>query len=136
MCSIDYLFFKREMYYISPYNLFYRSVDKLFTFMIVMIDGEAVLKEYSKDNVKKYTEIGYEIRDKDLSYDHAKVLAKQYNKYFSKVVNFELRGDDLKIINEIKKYIPLEREDVWSWICYLENSFIEELNKKSEDDLE
>lgn len=37
-------------------------------------------------------------------------------------LNFELRGDDLKIINDIKKYIPLtEREDIWSWICYLEN---------------
>lgn len=38
-----------------------------------------------------------------------------------KAINFELRGDDLKIINDIKQYVPLlEREDIWSWLCYLE----------------
>lgn len=35
---------------------------------------------------------------------------------------FELRGDELKILNETKKYIPTEREDIWSWICYFEKS--------------
>lgn len=35
-------------------------------------------------------------------------------------MEFELRGDDLKILEEIKKYIPSEREDIWGWLCYLE----------------
>lgn len=38
------------------------------------------------------------------------------------VLNFELRGDELEIIKDIKNYIPLEeREDIWSWLCYFEN---------------
>lgn len=32
-----------------------------------------------------------------------------------------MRGDDIEIINSIKDYIPIERQDIWSWICYLEN---------------
>lgn len=34
---------------------------------------------------------------------------------------FELRGDEQHIIEEIKKYIPIEREDIWSWLCYFQN---------------
>lgn len=37
-------------------------------------------------------------------------------------MDIELRGDDLKIINEIKKYVPVNREDIWSWLCYIQNS--------------
>jgi hypothetical protein len=42
---------------------------------------------------------------------------------YGEEIKFELRGDDLKMIEAIKDYIPLfEREDIWSWLCYLENT--------------
>lgn len=37
------------------------------------------------------------------------------------IKKIKLRGDDIHILNDIKEYIPIEREDIWSWICYLEN---------------
>lgn len=47
----------------------------------------------------------------------------------SKLFSLEIRGDELKIINDIKKYIPNHREDIWSWICYFEN----EIKRKSKE---
>lgn len=33
---------------------------------------------------------------------------------------FDLRGDEPKIIQDIKGYIPVEREDIWGWLCYFQ----------------
>lgn len=38
-----------------------------------------------------------------------------------KIMKFELRGDEKEMIDAIKDYIPSEREDIWSWICYFQN---------------
>ncbi len=35
-------------------------------------------------------------------------------------MELNLRGDELKIIEAIKEYVPIEREDVWSWLLYVE----------------
>ncbi|MDK7418609.1 hypothetical protein ABR763_22435 [Bacillus cereus] len=35
-------------------------------------------------------------------------------------MEFDLRGDEIEIIESIKSYVPIEREDIWSWLCYLE----------------
>lgn len=42
----------------------------------------------------------------------------------ARAIEFELRGDDREIIHEITQYIPIEREDIWSYLIYLENCII------------
>lgn len=46
---------------------------------------------------------------------------KTINKESNNIKKIETRGDDIEIIDSIKDYIPIERQDIWSWICYLEN---------------
>ncbi|WP_346938090.1 hypothetical protein [uncultured Clostridium sp.] len=46
---------------------------------------------------------------------------KTINKENNNVKKIETRGDDIEIIDSIKDYIPIERQDIWSWVCYLEN---------------
>lgn len=40
--------------------------------------------------------------------------------YTDKLVKFECRGDELKIINDIKSYFNSDREDILSWLYYIE----------------
>ncbi|MDP7981383.1 hypothetical protein [Bacillus multifaciens] len=40
-------------------------------------------------------------------------------------MKFDLRGDEIKIIEAIKEYVPIEREDIWSWLCDLESEIKE-----------
>lgn len=47
------------------------------------------------------------------------------------ILSFDLRGDELEIIESIKTHIPSIREDIWSWLCYLQGE-IEELKEKNE----
>lgn len=37
------------------------------------------------------------------------------------------RGDDIKCFQEIAKLIPIDREDLLSYIYYLRNEFLEQL---------
>lgn len=43
------------------------------------------------------------------------------------IVKIEPRGDDIKCFQEIIKIIPSNREDLLSYICYLQNEFLEQL---------
>lgn len=43
-------------------------------------------------------------------------------------INFELRGDENEIIELIKEYIPIERQDIWSWLCYFQGELPEKSN--------
>lgn len=48
-----------------------------------------------------------------------------------KIMKFELRGDEKEMIDAIKDYIPSEREDIWSWICYFQNELPIEQDSKN-----
>lgn len=48
-----------------------------------------------------------------------------------KIMKFELRGDEKEMIDAIKDYIPSEREDIWSWICYFQNELPIEQDTKN-----
>lgn len=50
-----------------------------------------------------------------------------------KIIQFDLRGDDLKMINDIKDYIPTDREDIWGWLCYLENEIKGQLQPETNE---
>lgn len=43
------------------------------------------------------------------------------------MVKIDPRGDDIKCFQEIIKLIPSNREDLLSYICYLQNEFLEQL---------
>lgn len=43
------------------------------------------------------------------------------------IVSIESRGDDINCFQDILKYIPMEREDLKSYICYLRNEFAEQI---------
>lgn len=45
------------------------------------------------------------------------------------VLNFELRGDDFKVLEELKTFIPKDREDLLSWVSYLQSDIFNLLNK-------
>ena len=45
-----------------------------------------------------------------------------------KKVIIDPRGDDVKCLDEITAYIPLEREDLLSYISYIKFEFIDQLN--------
>lgn len=40
--------------------------------------------------------------------------------FAEEVLPFELRGDEQNIIEDIKNYIPSDREDILSWLCYFQ----------------
>lgn len=45
------------------------------------------------------------------------------------VLKFELRGDDYKMLEDLKKYISEDREDLLSWISYIQSDIFDLLNK-------
>lgn len=45
----------------------------------------------------------------------------------NEVVKIDPRGDDIKCFQEIISLIPSDREDLLSYICYLQNEFLEQL---------
>lgn len=45
----------------------------------------------------------------------------------NKMVKIEPRGDDIKCFQDIINLIPTEREDLLSYICYLQVEFLEQL---------
>lgn len=66
-----------------------------------------------------------DLRIKNEEEDFAQCIQKQINKS----INFELRGDDLQMIKKIKQYTAIENEDVYSWLCYLENEIKEQIKQ-------
>lgn len=50
-----------------------------------------------------------------------------YDIPIDKEIVFPLRGDDLKMIEAIKEQFDFDREDVLSWLCYLENTIKKQL---------
>ncbi|QUH21843.1 hypothetical protein [Alkaliphilus sp. B6464] len=43
-----------------------------------------------------------------------------------KFIKFETRDDDVKMITDALKYIPIAREDIWGYLCYLRNEIAEQ----------
>lgn len=60
---------------------------------------------------KEMTEAGFEI----VPNGNGEVI------FTEEVLSFELRGDEQNIIEDIKNYIPSDREDILSWLCYFQN---------------
>lgn len=52
-----------------------------------------------------------------------------------KEVKIELRGDDIEMLDKALSFIPIENEDVISYLSYLKSSIIEESVNSDEDDL-
>lgn len=75
------------------------------------------------------------------SYECESCYNESFNKIFSefltsdtaypsqtnKTIKFELRGDDLQMIDKIINKIDIENEDIHSWLCYLKNEVIDQI---------
>ena len=48
-------------------------------------------------------------------------------------VEFELRGDDVEMLDKALSFVPVENEDIWSYLCYLKSCINKENTDLEED---
>src|SRR5690606_17758141 len=82
-------------------------------------DCESELHKQLFDNILREIDLKVELDEKEFEW----FIPKQLNK----TIKFELRGDDLQMIRKIKQYSSIDNEDVYSWLCYLENKIKEQI---------